>query len=98
MPDPSGEPNHAPSEVDEPEVDEPEFDDYEDDVYEDDEDEEGQSIEFEYSATITPGATEMAELLERGSSGAQTTHLRSINPNEASGHFGIFPEPCGSGK
>jgi uncharacterized repeat protein (TIGR03843 family) len=47
--DPSGESNHAPSEVDE---------------FEDDE---GQSIEFEYSATLTPGATEMAELLERGS-------------------------------
>ena len=82
MPDPSGEPNHAPyevseSEADEPEVDEPEVDEPQDafedgdaeyDEYEDDEeDEEGQSIEFEYSATITPGATEMAELLERGS-------------------------------
>jgi len=79
--DPSGESNHAPfqvaaSEVAESEVDEFEksfgdtaFEDadaeFEDDEY--DEDSEEQSIEFQYSATITPGATEMAELLERGS-------------------------------
>ncbi|MEI7886031.1 MAG: SCO1664 family protein [Actinomycetes bacterium] len=81
MADPSGESNHAPfqvaaSEVAESEVDEFEksfgdtaFEDadaeFEDDEY--DEDSEEQSIEFQYSATITPGATEMAELLERGS-------------------------------
>ncbi len=70
MPDPSGESNHAPFEVDEFEVDEfgqDEFgqDEFEEDEFED-EDSEEQSIEFEYSATITPGDAAMAELLERG--------------------------------
>jgi uncharacterized repeat protein (TIGR03843 family) len=81
--DPSGESNHAPLEVDESEVGESEVGasevaksevdefeeafEYDEDYDEDEEDKEGQSIEFEYSATLTPGATEMAELLERGS-------------------------------
>jgi uncharacterized repeat protein (TIGR03843 family) len=70
VPDPSGESNHAPFEVDEFEVDEfgqDEFgqDEFEEDEFED-EDSEEQSIEFEYSATITPGDAAMAELLERG--------------------------------
>jgi uncharacterized repeat protein (TIGR03843 family) len=70
VPDPSGESNHAPFEVDEFEVDEfavDEFgqDEFEEDEFED-EDSEEQSIEFEYLATITPGDAAMAELLERG--------------------------------
>lgn len=78
MPDPSGESNHAPFEVDEleegefgqDELEEDAFEDgveFEEDEFEDeDEESEEQSIEFEYSATITPGEAAMAELLERG--------------------------------
>ena len=39
---------------------------YEEDLYEEDDSDE-ESIQFEYSATIAPGAAEMAELLMRGS-------------------------------
>ena len=48
------------------EEDDSEEDLYEEDLYEEDDSEE-ESIPFEYSATVTPGAAEMTELLSRGS-------------------------------